>query len=282
MVSESDFIDLSIVVPFKDKSELTIPCIKSIIQYGPSVKEILLVSNNSTDKTTAEIRKLIQPHPNITLHIYDVPFNFQKINNWAISRSTGSVVMMLNNDIELLPNSVGLLEHMYKLAQKKDVGAVGCVLLYEDKRSIQHAGVYLVPGGTADHLYIGKNYEKTISKIIDDEKYFDIRKDSQVSAVTAAAVMIERKKFDKVSGMNEHFIICGGDVDLCLRLNKEGYKSVLAGSDNGYMIHKESKSRSMISVPYVDFTESYRSYVSNYDISKGDPYISKELLDYVQ
>ena len=60
---------------------------------------------------------------------------------------------------------------------------------------------------------------------------------------------------------------------MCLRLADKGYKTLLIGSDSGYMLHKESKSRSMIAVPYVDFVESYKIYIKHFDLQNGDPYL---------
>lgn len=271
--TDSPQLDLSIVIPFKDKPELTIPCLQTLQTYGPRVREIILLSNNSSRSNYAIIEKAAKAYANTRLLIHDAPFNFQEINNWAIAKSTGKVVMMLNNDIELVPESKGLLEEMYAQALKPETGAVGCVLLYEDRRTIQHAGVYLVPGQTADALYVGQSYKKILKRIHDHTAPFDITKTMEVNAVTAAAVMIEREKFDEVKGLDESFIICGGDVDICLRLNDKGYRSELIGSDHGYMLHKESKSRSMIAVPYVDFVRSYESYIRHFDINKGDPYM---------
>lgn len=273
VLNNNDPLDLSIIIPFKDKPELTIPCIKSFYEYGPAVKEVILLSNNSNQESYDVVKQAIVHHANAQLLKHDVAFNFQEINNWTIKKSTGKVVMMLNNDIELTPESKGLLEEMYVRALMPEVGAVGCVLLYEDRRTIQHAGVYLVPGQTADALYVGQSYSKILKRIKDKKAPFDITKTIEVNAVTAAAVMIERKKFDAVKGMDESFIICGGDVDICLRLNEKGYRSELVGSDHGYMLHKESKSRSMLAVPYVDFYRSYESYINHFDIEKGDPYM---------
>ncbi len=265
-------LDLSIIIPFKDKSELTLACLDSLKKYGGDIKEILLISNNSTKEEVTKIKSAAANLTNATVKIYNEPFNFQAINNWGIANTTGKVVMLLNNDIELTKKSSITLRTMYQEALKDDIGAVGCVLLYEDKKTVQHAGVYLIPGGTADHLYIGKSISYAKKGTV------DIHHGRQFSAVTAAAVMIERKKLKQVNGLNEKFIICGGDVDLCIRLEKAGYKTWMVGTDFGYMIHKESKSRSMISVPYVDFVESYKSYVSHYDINSGDKYLPwKEL-----
>lgn len=265
-------LDLSIVIPFKDKSGLTIACLDSLMKYGGNFKEVLLISNNSTESEVARIKSAASKYKNAVVEEYNHPFNFQAINNWGATKTSGKVILFLNNDIELTKHSIGLLEAMYKKAMEKDIGAVGCVLVYEDRKTVQHAGVYLIPGGTADHLYIGQPLNKAKKGVP-----VDISEGFELNAVTAAAVMVERDKYRVVEGMNENFIICGGDVDLCLRLRGAGFKTWLVGINFGRMIHKESKSRSMLAVPYVDFVESYKSYVKFFDLKKGDVFLpSKE------
>lgn len=269
---------MSIVVPFKGKIALTWECVNSFITYGPKVSEFILLSNNSTDQEYAEIESLIQQLPSgqrkdsIKLLVHNAPFNYQEINNWAIKRSTGNVVMLLNNDIELVESSRGLIEYMYQEALKPETGEVGCVLLFGDRSTIQHAGVYLIPGGTADAIYSRLNFQDTISLVRGVKNSFDFTRDQQVTAVTGAAAMVTRAKFEEVGRMDERFIICGGDVALGIELDKKGYKNILVGSDHGYMLHKESISRKHIPIPYNDFIQSYRVYVEAFDLAIGDPY----------
>jgi GT2 family glycosyltransferase len=272
-MSSKKILDLSIIVPFKDHSDLTISCLESLHAFADPIKEILLISNNSSPNELSAVKFAAKRFKNTKVLIYDHPFNFQKINNWGADQAQGSVIFFLNNDVELMACSGALLRNMYYKAQEPDVGAVGCVLLYEDNKTIQHAGVFLVPGGTADHLYIGQKLSVVESKLENKAYHYDSRKNLDVSAVTAAAVMVETAKFKAINGFNEDFIICGGDVDLCLRLNDRGHMSLLIGSNSGYMVHKESRSRSSIGIPYIDFIESYKSYVKHFDLVIGDPYL---------
>jgi GT2 family glycosyltransferase len=160
---------------------------------------------------------------------------------------------------------------MCKLATNPTAGAVGCVLLYGDERAIQHAGVYLMPGAFADHLYAGERLHHVLA---DPVRYpYRIDTDLELIAVTAASMMVLREHFDAVGGFNEAFTIGGGDVDLCLRLRGLGLHNYLAGANQGMMIHHESKSRSGLEIPYVDFSESYRSYIAHFDPEHGDPFI---------
>ncbi|HSX29857.1 MAG TPA: glycosyltransferase [Candidatus Saccharimonadales bacterium] len=266
-------LDMSVIVPFKDHSDLTIPCLDSLHKYADPVKEIILISNNSSKEELAKVTAAAKRYKNTKVLVYDHPFNFHKINNFGARHATGKVLFMLNNDIELIAQTGSLLTAMYHKALQKDVGGVGCVLVFEDGVTVQHAGVYLIPGGTADHLYTGKKLADVVRNIKSGEYKYDTTKDLNMGAVTAAAVMIEKRKFDEINGFNEDFIICGGDVDICFRLQEKGYENWLVGSDAGYMIHKESRSRSLLAIPYQDFVESHRIYVRHFDTKVGDPYL---------
>jgi GT2 family glycosyltransferase len=266
---QKNSLDISVIIPFKDKAKMTIDCIESFEKYGPQVKEFLLVSNNSDASELDIIRQNIDNKENIKLLEYNHPFNYQKINNWAVKKSNGKLILFLNNDTELNNHSVDLIEKMYEEAIKPGIGMVGCVLLYGDENTIQHAGVYLRPGSLGDHIYVGKSYVKALERTDVTEFPYSLLKDRKVTAVTGAVQLIERRKFDAVKGFDERFLICGGDVDLCIRLNAMGFSSLLVSG--GYIIHKESQSRSHKPVPYVDFYYSYISYMKGYDTKLGDP-----------
>jgi GT2 family glycosyltransferase len=266
-------LDITAIIPFKDKAEMTIDCVKSLLKYGPELKEILLVSNNSSDDELLKIENYMKSTDNVRLVIYDKPFNYQKMNNWAVEQTVSRCIMFLNNDTELKDQSAGIIEKMYKKSLLNNVGVTGCLLLYGDEKTIQHAGVYLMPEGQADHMYITEHYSKVLKKLGTSKYPYDITKDIPMSAVTGAVNIIERKKFQEIGMYDERFIIGGGDVDLCLRLNQKGYQTWFVSG--GYILHKESQSRKKISIPYSDFFWSYLSYIKGYDTTIGDPFLPK-------
>lgn len=267
-------LDISVIIPFKDKADMTIDCVASLLKYGPAVKEVLLVSNNSSADELKKIFDYAETHPSVVRVVeYNHPFNYQKMNNWAVKQTTGETIMFLNNDTELVKNSKGIVEKMYKKSQLPDVGIVGCLLLYGDEKTIQHAGVFLMPEGQADHMYITEHYKKVLANLGSEKYPYDITKDIPMSAVTGAVNLITRKKFMDIGMYDENFIIGGGDVDLCLRLNAKGYQSWFVAG--GYILHKESQSRKKISIPYSDFYWSYLSYIKGYDPEVGDPFLPK-------
>jgi len=252
---------------------MTLSAVKSLLRYGPRVTEILLISNNSSAEELAKIHDGLSTVSNTKVLEYNHPFNYQKMNNWAVKRATGAFILFLNNDTELHPPSRGLLEAMTTKAAQPNVGITGCLLLYGDKTVIQHAGVYLYPRGMADHLYIGQKLSKVLKECgPGSKKYpYDIKKSIPMTAVTGAVNIIEKKKFKAIGGFDEKFIIGGGDVDLCIRLNKAGQQTwYVAG---GWIVHKESQSRAHKPITYNDFYRSYESYIQGYDSNVGDPYL---------
>jgi GT2 family glycosyltransferase len=265
-------MDLSVIIPFKNTAEMTLSSVFSIAELN--LKEIILVNNNSDTKEMDKINGAVKNFSNVKILDYPHAFNFQKINNFAVSHSSGNVIWCLNNYVELPERGAKLVEEMYNKAQEPDVGAVGCVLVYEDQKTIQHAGVYLVPGGTAAHLYTHHLLSEVAkSDELSESLPYNVVDDLELSAVTAASLMVERSKFDQINGFNEDFIINGGDVDLCLRLGRNDYHNWLLGLKIGTMIHKESQSVKFVKTPYSDFSNSYNSYIKSFDSEFGDKFI---------
>lgn len=268
-------LDISVIIPFKDKAKMTAMAVTSFVKYGPPVKEFLMVSNNSTDFELAELKERLAGIQNVRIVDYNRAFNYQKMNNWAVKQSSSKFILLLNNDTEFTSDSVGLLEKMHDKAVQPNVGMVGCLLLYGDQKTIQHAGVYIRPGILADHMYIGQLYKRAIEGSGTDKYPYDVRQSRPLTAVTGAVQLIERKKFEQVNGFDENFIIAGGDVDLCIRLNKTGFQTWYITEGDKYIVHKESQSRAFKPVPYIDFYYSYKSYITGYDLKRGDPFLPK-------
>lgn len=264
-------LDISVIIPFKNKSKMTIDCLESFLKYGPAVKEILLISNNSEFEEFNKVKNVTAKSGNVKLYEYNQPFNYQKMNNWAVELTSGSFLLFLNNDTELVENSRGLIEKMFLKSKDKNVGVCGCLLLFGDKKTIQHGGVFLMPEGQADHLYASKKYKEVISGIGSEKFPYDITKNIPMSAVTGACQLVDKNKFMKINMMDERFIICGGDVDLCLRMNEAGFQTWFIGG--GYILHKESQSRKFTPIPYSDFYYSYLSYIKSYSTEFGDPFL---------
>ena len=255
---------VSIIIPFRDQPELTDACIRSIAGSAPVLPmEVLLVSNRSIQEGTFSSMQAWEDMFAWTRVLeYDEPFNFQKLNNWAARQATGTLLLFLNNDIEVM--HAGWLEELAEQAQRPEVGAVGARLFYPDGL-VQHAGVAVGIGGLADHPWAALHPDAWTPA---GPSYW-IR---DFLAVTAACLMVDHGKFDRVSGFDERFGVCGGDVDLCLRLFEHGLWNVM--TPFARLIHRESATRQK-TPPDNDVKESLRAYAAYLD--GRDPFFNPNL-----
>ncbi len=255
---------VSIIIPFHDQPELTDACVRSLAGSAPMLPiEVLLVSNRSQDEATFRyMREWEEQFEWAKVLEYDEPFNFQRLNNWAAEKAEGSQLLFLNNDVEAL--HVGWLEALAEHAQRPEVGAVGARLFYPNGL-IQHAGVAVGIGGFADHPWAGQLPDAWTPT---GPSYWT----RDLLAVTAACLMVDHEKFDRLDGFDDRFTVCGGDVDLCLRLFERGYWNVM--TPFARLVHHESASRE-IDPPENDVHESRRAYA--YYLANGDPFFNTNL-----
>jgi GT2 family glycosyltransferase len=255
---------LSVIIPFRDNWHFTEACLSGIARTGTGLPlEVLLVDNQSSDPMTlARIDDWTARYDWARVVRYDEPFNFQQLNNWAVSQSSGDLLLFLNNDVE--PIHEGWVEALAEHAQRSEVGAVGARLFYPDGL-VQHAGVAVGIGGYADHPWKGLHPDAWTPA---GPSYWT----RNFLAVTAACLMIERAKFEAVGGFNERFVVGGGDVDLGLRLVEAGFWNVM--TPWARLIHHESVTRGT-SVPESDLIESRRVYGPY--LAGGDPFYNRNL-----
>ncbi len=257
-------VPLSIIIPFRDRPDYTGRCLEGIARTGTALPfEVLLVDNGSRDPETHDrIAEWLVRYPWARVVRYDEPFNFQKINNWAVRQATGDLLLFLNNDTE--PFHEGWVEALAEHAQRPEVGAVGARLFYPNGL-VQHAGVAVGIGGFAEHPWAGLAPDAWTPA---GPSYWT----RDFVAVTAACLMIERAKFESVGGFDERFTIGGGDVALGLSLHEGGYWNVM--TPYARLIHHESQSRGTV-VPDSDLVMSRRRYAPYID--GRDPFYNTNL-----
>lgn len=262
---------ISVIIPNKDHTDDLDICLKSLYEKSSYKNfEVIIVENNSTEKETFEYYEaLTQKHGNIKIVTWDGNFNYSAINNLGVSYAKGEFILLLNNDVEIINGSC--LEEMLMFAQRKDVGAVGAKLYYSDD-TVQHAGVILGLGGTAGHAHkhFGRSHPGYMARASIAQN---------LSACTAACLMMRRDVFDEVGGLDESFEVAFNDVDLCMKIRKKGYLVVFTPYAELY--HYESKSRGNDSTP--EKLERFRGEIDRFkekwqkQLDDGDPYYNPNL-----
>jgi GT2 family glycosyltransferase len=223
---------VSVLVPTRNRVHLLEPCLRGLLESTDYPRlDVVVIDNGSDEEATLNYLKKIQLDPRVRVFRDPREFNYSALNNAAVARSSGELVLLMNNDIEVV--EPGWLREMVAQILRPGVGAVGAKLLFPD-HTVQHAGVILGLGGVASHGHLG------IPE--DDPGYFGRSMLVQdYSAVTGACLLVRRELFDRLGGLDERLKVAYNDIDMCLRIRQSGYRVLF--TPWARLIHHESATR---------------------------------------
>lgn len=262
---------ISIIIPNKDHIEDLRKCITSIVSKSSYENyEVIIIENNSQESSTFQFYRSLESDCRIKVVTWTGDFNYSVINNDGINRfAKGDYILLLNNDTEVI--SKDWMQEMLMFAQRRDVGAVGAMLYYPDD-TIQHAGVILGLGGVAGHSH--KHFKRGIPGYM-----YRARIVQDLTAVTAACMMLRRDVWNEIDGLDEGFTVAFNDVDLCMRIRKAGY--LIVWTPYAELYHFESKSRGCEDTPEKQkrFEGEILRFQSRWakELAAGDPYYNPNL-----
>jgi GT2 family glycosyltransferase len=258
------------IIPNKDNRQVLARCLQSVASNHYPNYEVLVVENNSTDPRTFQYyEQAARRDSRIRIVRWEGPFNYSAINNFAVARSQGEMILLLNNDVEAINRD--WVERLLEHALRPEVGAVGAKFYYPDD-TVQHGGVILGLQGLAGHAHLQVPRSST--------GYFGrLVAIQNLSAVTAACLMMRRHVFDEIGGFDERLTVQFNDVDLCVKIITCGYR--ILWTPFAELYHRESHTRGKDDTPEKAarsssevqlFFDKWRRLVQ-----KGDPYYNSNL-----
>lgn len=261
---------VSVIIPNKDEKETLQTCLEMLEKNtGYQNFEIIIVENNSTTDEIFRYYKELSGNRKIHLLRWGKEFNYSAINNFAVAHAKGEYLLFLNNDVKSI--NPDWLEEMLGVCQRPEVGGVGAKLIYPDN-TIQHAGCVIGMGGIAGHMFVDMPADHTgylhKASLLQD-----------MSAVTAACLLMKKEVFEQAGGFTEELAVAFNDVDLCLKVRKNGY--LIVYDPYAKLYHMESKTRGA-----EDSKEKVRRFQTEIEymrchwidiLKNGDPCYNKNL-----
>jgi GT2 family glycosyltransferase len=249
--------ELLVIIPFKDRWDLTSDCLKTlndqVVPRDLSIRVVLVDNGSVTSETAQGIKGAAESYPHLKMENLraDYPFNFSKLNNDAFKAfrtEKTKWVLFLNNDVSL--NDQTIVSRMVScLESVPEAGAVGCTLLYPDRR-IQH--IFAAPGVKiiAAHPLKGVPYNH-------EHAWFQ-KSARPVAAVTGAVMTLRAKDFEAAQMFDENLPTMGQDIVLSCMVSQMLSKFNLAIHSAG-VIHHESPSRER-AFPVAEIHNVYQRY----------------------
>ena len=224
---------VSVIIPTRNHADMLARTMDGLLaRTDYAALQVLIVDNGSDEAAALTLLDRLAEDARVQVLRCPGPFNYAALNNRAVREATGSLLLLLNNDVEVIHPD--WLREMVSHAVRADIGAVGAKLLYPDD-TIQHGGITLGGGNITLHPWVGQRR--------DDSGYFgQLGLVRNVAAVTAACLMVRRQSYLDVGGMDEIALaVAFNDVDLCLKLLEAGYRNLW--TPHATLYHHESASR---------------------------------------
>jgi O-antigen biosynthesis protein len=241
---------ISVVICFRNRAQMTFHALASLLRCKDSVPiEVVLVDNASDASESEWLEKEIQSldsAPDVRVVPFSEPFNFGRMNNWAVAKhTTGDILLFLNNDVAL--DASVSLDAWASWAEMPETGTVGICLKFPDGR-VQHCGIRASFGGRSHLFRVGNSHRQDGLTELGRE----------VFANTFAACMVKRSVFLAHGGLDSLTMANGfGDLALNLRFRAAGLKNLYLGYFQA--THAESSSRGQ-SYEYWEEVQLERAY----------------------
>ena len=212
----TDAGELLVLIPFRDRWDLTQTCLRTLAsqKFDDGVKvRVVLIDNGSVNLETREgVGEFTKNYAALNIQSLQAnyEFNYSRLNNDGYRQfktPETKWVLFLNNDVELLDQAI-LQRMVSALATMNDVAAIGCTLLYPN-RQIQH--LFAAPGVKiiAAHPIKGEPFRPSMEWFAKPVR--------PVAAVTGAVMMVRANDFEAVGMLDETLATMGQDIDLCLK-----------------------------------------------------------------
>ncbi len=254
---------VSIIIPTKDHwvdLHRAVESIRQLTSY--SQYEFVIVDNDSSDNETLRYFEQLRSSSNVQIISFPGRFNFSAALNFGAGAAHGSILLFLNNDVQI--NDPAWLTELVQWALLPQVGIVGAKLLYPNGK-IQHAGIVIGMEGHASHVFI--HSPENSHSIFGSTDWY-----RNYSAVTGACMAMRRQVYTDVGGFDEGYQLVFSDVAFCLRAIQRGYRVMY--NPFARLIHHEGRTRSHYISPEDILTGSHQflDYVQ-----KGDPFYNPNL-----
>ena len=202
-----DFPLVSVVILNYKNKELTLNCVRSVLAltYPPDKLEIIVADNGSHD---GSVESFHQEFPTIKIMPFDTNLGIPKPYNAAIKDARGEFILRLDNDVELTPNSLQEMLHIF--ATKKDAGIASARMNYlNDKTRIFFDGI--------------KFNSFLLLKLPHENR--KIQPIMTTDFIPACVVLFKKSLWQELNGLDENYFCYWEDVDFSYRAEKRGYKS---------------------------------------------------------
>ena len=211
-------MDLSVIIVTRNTCPQTCAAILSVRQSRDELsKEIIVVDNGSTDETPAVVAR---EFPYVRYLRAAENLGFARANNWGVRETKGRLLLLLNSDAALQPES--LAAAVGWMRAHPDCGVAGVQLLNPDG-SPQNS---IANFPTLATELLNKSLLRRLCPRRYPGKEQRFTEPVEVETVVGACMIIRRDLWDAIGGLDERYFFFLEETDFCLQTRRLGKRLV--------------------------------------------------------
>lgn len=237
-------VDISILIVNYNVKDYLLQCLHSIQASVSGVTyEIVVVDNCSLDGSLTDLQPMF---PRVKFIALEKNIGFGKANNVGLRYCTARYVLFLNPDTIISPETLVVMTRY--MDEHAEVGIAGCKVLNPDG-SFQLACRRGLPTPWASFCKLfGLQTLFPRSQLFAryNLTYRPIDATYEVDALIGAFMMARTDVLEKQQGFDPAFFMYGEDIDLCYRIQQDGWKVMYVHTTSIIHFKGESTKRSSI------------------------------------
>lgn len=216
----------SVVIISAERGADTKSCVESIIENTPESFEIILSDVGSSRETLEIIKALEVAHGNLHVIYNKESTGTTGQRNQGIYFSRGSRIVLMDNDVLVLPGWLGQLQK--RAARDPKIALVGAKLLKAEMEKVYYCGAHTITLEKNGRVY-GIGLIKS-GELADLKRYDSLAMSGgEVPWYTTTALLARREVLFETGGFDDvrdgrGIFIANEDKDLSLGVRKAGYK----------------------------------------------------------
>ena len=202
-----------IIVTWNNEKEIE-DCLSTVSRYSPKNSKVIVVDNNSNDKTVQVIK---EKFPEIDLIESKENLGFAAANNLALENVSSEYICYLNPDVILTEDI--LTPSIEILVDQSEVGLVACRLKNKygsnQPSCFNFANSWSLP---CEILHIGAVMPRSLRKKY-FLNYYKTNDDFKPDWVIGAEMVMRTKDARAIGGFSTEYFMYTEDMDLCKKIS---------------------------------------------------------------
>lgn len=231
-------MDVSFIIVNYNSTVFTHACIESIYRFTKELLfEVIVVDNASPDRSIGELNNSF---PEVHLYLLNENKGFGTANNFAIEKSKGEFVFLLNPDTELLSDAATAFITFMQKPENKNVAVCGGHLVTGTEKGTPSYGNFpsLLQSISSTGIYfLYKNYYR---KKLDTGVQNTQTHTREVDYVSGADMFIRKRVLEITGGFDTDFFLYFEETELSKRIRRAGFSIFLIPPVA--ILHHEGKS----------------------------------------